>query len=60
MDNLSDHNLKKSSENVYENKESSSITTALSGIVNNGTTVELDEVDLRNGFNEFHQIEVNI
>lgn len=57
MDTISDHSLKKSSENVFDSKESNS-TNGLCGIVNNGTTVELDEVNLRNGINECNQIEV--
>lgn len=54
MDNLS---FKKSTENVVDNEENSS-TTAFSDIINNVTTAELDEVDLRNGINEFHPSEV--
>lgn len=54
MDNLS---FKKSTENVIDNEENSS-TIALSDIINNGTNAELDEVDLRNGINEFHPSEV--
>lgn len=52
MDNISDRSFRKL------DIEQNSSTTALSGIVNDGTSVELDEVDLRNGINEFHQIEV--
>lgn len=57
MDNISDRSFRKSTVNVLDNEEDST-STAISGIVNNGTSVELDEVDLRNGINEFHKIEV--
>lgn len=52
MDNISDRSFRKL------DIEQNSSTTALSGIVNDGTSVELDEVDLRNGIDEFHQTEV--
>lgn len=53
MDNPS---FKNSTLNVFD-KEETRNTNKLSGITNNGTTVELDEVDLRNGIKELHQTE---
>lgn len=57
MDNISERSFIKSTENVCDTEENSS-TTGISGIVNNGTTIDSDDVNLRNGINEFHQSEV--
>lgn len=56
MDNIGDRSSKKSTDTVVDIKEND---CASSGIANNGTDDDLDEVDLRNGsITDFHHCEV--